>query len=99
MSELAQALVIYGPLGIICVGLAYACASLQKQLADAQAARVEDAKKVSETLLAVADENNRVLNDLTRAVESWVGRRMANGVNEQRPINALAIDRVDPRKL
>jgi len=116
MSELAQALVIYGPLGIACIGLAYAVGKLQMQLLEtqqrceaAQQARVDDAKKVADTLLSISDENNQVISELTRAVEhnnrgldaladaNRSDVREANG-RARDPRQDPRVDIVDPRR-
>lgn len=114
MSELAQALVIYGPLGIACAGLAYAVGKLQTQLLEtqqrceaAQQARVDDAKKVADTLLSISDENNKVIGELTRAVEhnnrgldaiADISRSDVRETNNVPPRRDPRVDTVGPRR-
>lgn len=59
----------HGPLGLIAAALLYALAAKDKEAREIQAKRAEDAQRVFDTILSLAERQNAALDDLTRAIE------------------------------
>ena len=70
-----SALLSAGPLGAVIVALGVALFKLNGQLKEAQDARVEDAKKVTKTLLELNDKWNATVTELATAVRELRARR------------------------
>jgi len=75
MDPVIETLVSAGPLGAVIVGLAVAFWRQSRALADVQKDRVEDAKKVTATLLVLNDKWNDTLNHLATVVDALKERR------------------------
>ena len=64
-----------GPLGAVIIALGIALQRLNAQLKEAQDARVDDAKKVTKTLLELNDKWNATVTELATAVRELRARR------------------------
>ena len=74
-ENIAATLIQAGPLGAVILALGVAYYKQSGELRRAQEARVEDAKKVTKTLLELNDKWNTTVSALTAAVkELRVGR-------------------------
>lgn len=67
-SLLVDALVQHGPLGISLAAVGYAFWKQSAELREVQAARVEDAKKVIEMIVELADKQHEAIDSLRAVV-------------------------------
>lgn len=69
METILANIAAHGPLGLIAAALLYALAAKDKEAREIQAKRAEDAQRVFDTILSLAERQNAALDDLTRAIE------------------------------
>lgn len=69
METILANIAAHGPLGLIAATLLYALAAKDKEAREIQAKRAEDAQRVFDTILSLAERQNAALDDLTRAIE------------------------------
>lgn len=76
MNDVTQVFLEHGVLGAVVVLLTIAVVYLNKQLQKTQNDRLEDAKKVTTTLLDVNERWHAVIDDLSEAVERLHERKL-----------------------
>jgi hypothetical protein len=69
LETVAESIASHGVLGALLVVLGWRYHELAKELSKVQEARVRDAQKVSETHLAIQDQQLAVIGGLTEAVK------------------------------